>query len=244
MGPTYGWSGRQLNFNRSQMGIEDGGLGDSGEELTGVLIAGNDFNYVQSHAEALAASRQYNIISCSSQALEAAQVAYLPHTAIDLLLGLERNDGHSLEYYKTFTPAMQHVLQNYTSRGGRLLVSGAYVGSDMMGDGEQQFLRNVLKCQYTGRNKSFTDVVFGLNTSVQYWNKLNEEHYAATSVDILQPVGNAYTAMQYANGHSAAVAYKGGDYATFVMGFPLECIRDEQQRASIMQGIMNFLIHK
>lgn len=244
LGPTYGWSGRQLNFNRSQMGVEDGGLGDSGEELTGMLIAGNDFNYVQTHAEALAASRQYNIISCSSQALEASQVTYLPHAAIDLILGLERNDGHSLEYYKTFTPAMQHILQNYTSRGGRLLVSGAYVGSDMMGDGEQRFLSSVLKCQYTGRNKSFTDVVFGLNTSVQYWNKLNEEHYAATSVDILQPVGKAYTAMQYANGNSAAVAYKGNDYATFVMGFPLECIRDAQQRTSILQGIMSFLIHK
>ena len=50
--------------------------------------------------------------------------------------------------------------------------------------------------------------------------------------------------MQYANGNSAAVAYKGNDYATFVMGFPLECIRDAQQRTSILQGIMSFLIHK
>ena len=53
-GPTLGWSGRQINFDRKQMGVEDGGLGNSGEELTGMLIAGNDFNYVMTHAKAIA----------------------------------------------------------------------------------------------------------------------------------------------------------------------------------------------
>ena len=38
---------------------------------------------------------------------------------------------------------------------------------------------------------------------------LNRHHYAATHVEILHPQGQAYCAMQYADGTSAAVAYDG-----------------------------------
>jgi hypothetical protein len=48
--------------------------------------------------------------------------------------------------------------------------------------------------------------------------------------------------MQYADGQDAAVAYKGKDYRSFVMGFPFECIKDEQKQRSIMRGILNFLL--
>jgi hypothetical protein len=51
----------------------------------------------------------------------------------------------------------------------------------------------------------------------------------------------AYTAMEYADGYGAAVAYQGKDYRAFVMGFPFECIKDAQKRSSIMQGLLNYL---
>ena len=88
------------------MGVEDGGLGNSGEELTGMLIAGNDFNYVMTHAKAIASAKQYNIVSCSSEAVEMGKVNLIGYDAVDLLLGLERHDGHSLKAYKTFTTHM------------------------------------------------------------------------------------------------------------------------------------------
>ena len=240
-GPTYGWSGRQQNFDRSQMGIENGGLGYSGEELTGMLIAGNDFNYVQTHAKAIAATGRYHIASCASEALETGRIKN-HYDAVDLLLGLERNDGHSLRYYKTFNSSMQYMFRQLTAHGTSLLVSGAYVGSDMLSDGERQFLATMLKCRYSGRNQAATNEVRGLGTNLFYWSQLNEQHYAATATDILQPVGHAYTAMQYADGSDAAIAYPGSDYRSFVMGFPFECIQDSKKRASIMNGILNFLI--
>ena len=240
-GPTYGWSGRQLNFDRSQMGVEDGGLGYSGEELTGMLIAGNDFNYVKTHADAISATGRYNIISCSGDAFESGRIS-ADYDAVDLILGLERNDGHSLNYYKTFTPSMQYMLKKVTSQGKALLVSGAYTGSDMQTAGDQQFLSDVLKCQLGGRYTADSNQVLGLGTSMHYWNRLNEEHYAATSADILQPRQPAFAAMQYADGNDAAIAYPGSDYRLFVMGFPFECIQDRLKRSSIMNGILNFLM--
>ena len=224
------------------MGLETGGLGETGEEFTGMLMAGNDFNYVKTHAEAIADTRQYNIASCSSEAFELSQMHHDRYAAIDLILGLERNDGHSLNYYKTFSTTMQHALKRHTDRGGALLVSGAYIGSDMVTDSEQRFLANVLKCQYAGPSQSPTNSIKGLGTSFNYWKELNETHYAATSVDILQPMKPAFTSMQYDDGYSAAVAYRGSDYRLFVMGFPFECIQSGAKRSSIMRGILNYLL--
>ena len=240
-GPTLGWSGRQINFDRKQMGVENGGLGNSGEELTGMLIAGNDFNYVMTHAKAIASAKQYNIVSCSSETVETGKVNLIGYDAVDLLLGLERHDGHSLKAYKTFTSHMQDALKRYTTHGGALLVSGAYVGTDMTLDADRQFLQNVLKSSWGGRSQTKDNKVKGLGTEMTYWKALNEEHYAATSADILQPVKPAFTAMQYADGYGAAIAYR-SNCRLFVMGFPFECIEGEHKQASVMRGILNYLL--
>lgn len=240
-GPTLGWSGRQINFDRTQMGIEDGGLGDTGEELTGMLIAGNNFNYVMTHAKAIASAKKYNIVSCSSDAVETGKVNLIGYDGVDLLLGLERNDGHSVQSYKTFSTLMQNALQRYTTHGGALLVSGAYIGTDMTQESDRRFLQTILKSSWGGRSQATDNKIKGLGTEMAYWKTLNEEHYAATSADILQPVKPAYTAMQYADGYGAAVAYR-GNYRLFVMGFPFECIQGEQKQAGIMKGILNYLL--
>lgn len=241
-GPTYGWAGRQTNFDRSQMGIENGGLGYGGSELTGMLIAGNDFNYVKTHAEAIASTRRYNIVSSSAQALETTKITPGRCAMLDLILGLERSDGHSLVFYKGINTSMQYVLKAFTSLGGALMVSGAYLGSDMLTDQEQQFLATTLKCRYGGRSQTQESTIRGLGTSMQFWNQLNEQHYAAVSTDILHPVNPAFTAMQYADGYGAAVAYKGSDYRVFAMGFPFECIQERQKQTAIMRGILSFLL--
>lgn len=240
-GPTLGWSGRQINFDRTQMGIEDGGLGDTGEELTGMLIAGNNFNYVMTHAKAIASAKKYNIVSCSSEAVETGKVNLIGYDGVDLLLGLERNDGHSVQSYKTFSTLMQNALQRYTTHGGALLVSGAYIGTDMTQESDRRFLQTILKSSWGGRSQATDNKIKGLGTEMAYWKTLNEEHYAATSADILQPVKPAYTAMQYADGYGAAVAYR-GNYRLFVMGFPFECIQGDQKQAGIMKGILNYLL--
>ena len=240
-GPTFGWSGRQVNYSRAEMGIENGGLGSTGDELAGMLIAGNDFNYVTTHAHAIATAKRYNIVSCSSEAVEKGEVNLTDYDAVDLLLGLERSDGHSVKEYKTFSTAMQKALEHYANHSGAMLVSGAYIGTDMSSAEERQFLKTTLKSSWGGRSQTTDSMVKGLGTEMAYWKALNEEHYAATSADILQPVKPAYTAMQYADGYGAAVAYQ-GSCKLFVMGFPFECIKGEQKQATIMRGIMNFLL--
>ena len=206
------------------------------------FVAGNEFNYVTTHAKAIASAQEYNIVSASDKVIEDGKVKLKNYPLVDLVLGLERNDGHSLVYYKTFTKSMRKTLTDYTRRGGALLVSGAYIGTDIMGTEEERFVSEILKCTYGGQYRAENNQVNGLGTVIPYYNMLNEEHYAATSADILRPAAPAFTVMQYADGQDAAVAYKGKDYRSFTMGFPFECIKDEQKQGSIMRGILNFLL--
>ncbi|MBQ4485156.1 MAG: xanthan lyase [Prevotella sp.] len=245
-GLTAGWSGRQQCFDRMKMGIEGpGGLGFCGDEMAGYYIQGNTFDYVRTHAKAIATAKQYNIVSCSREALEDGDIHRKRYDCIDLILGVQKHDHHALKSYKTFTLELQRMLQRFLKQHGRLLVSGAFVASDMQSPHEQQFLAENLRIMFGGTQWNALgqrSLIVGLGMKFNIFNQLNDKHYAATASDIVQPLSTAYCAMQYADGTSAAVAYEGSDCKVFSVGFPLECIREQAAREGIFRGIMNFLL--
>ena len=245
-GPVAGWAGRQANFNKAMMGKEGpSALGYGGEELVGKVIAGNDFNYVKDHAEALRHAGKYNIVSCNSKAVEYGEVNLSKYAMVDLLLGNEKDDGHSLYYYKTFKPALRQQLTKYLNNRGKLFVSGSYLASDMQGVDEQDWLKNNLKITFDGANyDNYNSVVSGMGMSFDVYRTINEQHYGAYTPDYILPVDNAFSTLTYADGKTAAVAYKGTDNSVFTLSFPFECIKDAPTRNSIMKGIVNFLMKK
>ena len=245
-GRTAGWLGYQTCFNKAAMGKESTtGLGFTDETLAGQFIAGNDFNYIRTHATAIANVKQYNIVSCSSEALETNEVIPLKYDMMDLILGLEKNDGHSLRPYQALSPMLRQHLQLFTSRGGALLVSGSYVGSDMSMPADRRYLEEVLKCRYMGTDADTLqrDSITGLGTTFKFFRRLNAQHYAATHPDVLEPVAPAFCAMRYGDQQSACVAYNGNDYKAMTLGFPFECIEAEYVRLALMKGILKFLLH-
>ncbi len=241
-GRTAGLLGHQRGFDIRKIGVEGStGLGYTSDDMLGRFVGGNEFDYVRTHASAIYHAGKYNIVSCSSDAIEG--VPLYKNDVVDLILGLERNDGHSLVPYKSFTPALRSALAQYAAEGGRVLASGAYLGSDMLLSEEQRFCAEVLKFEYAGQYRMSGETINGLGTSFDFYHLLNEDHYAATSCDIIMPAEKkAFPAMAYADGTSAAVAYRDRKYRSFTMGFPLECIKNDQKRAAIMKGILNFLL--
>ena len=243
-GPMPGWAGKQTIFDNNLRGREgENALGFCTDELTGRFIAGNDFDQVRVHATAIHAAGIYNIISSSSEAVESGRTKLNQANCVDLMLGLEKDDGHSLLIYKTFSAAMRQQLQAFVKKNGRLMVSGAYIGSDMKTKAEQQFLSDVLKLTYGGSARNTPNsMVNGLGMKFDTFRTINEQHYAAVAPDVLQHTGKSICAMQYADGRSAAVAYSGKDFRTFTIGFPFECICSEADRKAIMKGILNYLL--
>lgn len=242
LGGTFGWCGRQTNFARptSDKNISDT-FGTSDNSFTGMLIAGNTQDYVQSHAETLAATGRYTIVSCQSDAIDNGTTAISDCDAVDLILGLEKNDSNSLVRYKTFSQRMQQSLKDYTAHGGALFVSGANVASDMTDRHEQQFLADVLKCRYDGKVNSTKDSISGMGQQCTYHHTINEQHYAAIHPDKLQATGKGYAALTYNGVGYAAVVYNGNDYRAMTCGFPIECIKEHDSREKLIRDIFHFL---
>ena len=138
---------------------------------------------------------------------------------------------------------MQTLLTAYANHGGAIMVSGSYIGSDMTFEIEKLFLNNVLKLSYTPSDSIVSsNAVHGLGMNMTFYQTPNEEHYAAQWPEVLCPNPSAMCAMQYANGTSAAVAYKDNHYRCFTMGFPFECIIDQKNKELLMRGILNYLL--
>ena len=204
------------------------------------FLAGNDFNYTTEHVRAIATMKKFSVASCSSECIGMGDVTLSKYRLLDLILGNQRNDGYSLKRAPSISPIMRSELRYF---GGALLVSGSYVGSDNQASADSTFLAETLYTDYVCKYKDQSDsaqVVTGMGVDFDVYRALNEDHYASTSSDVLQPLGNAFPAMLYADGSTAAIACK--ERRSFVMGFPLECIRTEEQRGLCMRSVLKFLL--
>lgn len=244
-GLTAGWNGRQQCFDKSRAGSEgEGSLGYCGDELAGRFIMGNNRDGSVCHVKDIAMSGAYNVVGCSLEALDNNLVKLDHYNLVDIAFGLQRNDGHSLVVYKTFSETLQSKLRSYAKSGGRILVSGAYVGSDMTQPHERSFMSDVLKTTFTGTDTNAgNNMVDGLGLSFDIIRQINDRHFAATSVDRIAACdGRSFAAMRYQDGSTAGVAYDGTDYKSFVMGYPYECINNVRTRQQVMKGLLGFLL--
>lgn len=244
-GLTAGWNGRQQCFDKSRAGSEgEGSLGYCGDELAGRFIMGNNRDGSVCHVKDIAMSGAYNVVGCSLEALDNNLVKLDHYNLVDIAFGLQRNDGHSLVVYKTFSETLQSKLRSYAKSGGRILVSGAYVGSDMTQPHESSFMSDVLKTTFTGTDTNAgNNMVDGLGLSFDIIRQINDRHFAATSVDRIAACdGRSFAAMRYQDGSTAGVAYDGTDYKSFVMGYPYECINNVRTRQQVMKGLLGFLL--
>jgi hypothetical protein len=243
---TAAYAGAQLNFDASAAAVEGpDGLGYCGHELMGTVIAGNSFDYPCLHGAALAANG-YAYSSCSRDALLSGEVNAADYDAVDYICGLQREAPQDLVTAKTFDAATRQWMTGYLHGGGRLLVSGSFIGSDMQRDDEKTFTRDLLKYVGAGSNRAdSTSTVDGLNLSLPLRRTPSAEGYCLQSPDILIPTGTtAFSAFAYGNGRSAGIAYGGSDYRVVAMGFPFESITDAEVRRKAAGAIFTFLTRK
>lgn len=250
--------GSQKEFNRSLPWLDDdsGGFGDShGNEET-TVIAGNTFDYIALHGDAILKAG-YSFESCSRESFNtfASDISF-----VDLILGKQRQTklGSGKIYplcFKTFTPEVQQLLTAYAQQGTSIFVSGAYVASDLWNnklakpqEADLAFAKNILKYQWrnskaaiTGRLSTVRSPLNLTKTEYTYAHTLNPNTYIVESPDAIEPAcDSAYTVMRYPeNNLSVAVAYR-GTYKTFVMGIPFESIMDSVKREKLMAEIIRF----
>ena len=113
---------------------------------------GNTFDYPALHGKTLA-EMGYSYVSTSVAALD----SIADYDLVDVILGKQKTYimGHDTSFH--CMPAhLQHALTHYLQHGGRLLLSGAYIASDMQGKEDAAFTKNQLHYEFRTTNASKT----------------------------------------------------------------------------------------
>ena len=255
--------GSQYEFRRSIEWKDDDapGFGASRSDYETMNIAGNSFDYPAVHGEALM-NAGYSFVSCSQQALENnynTEGYYL----MDLILGKQKEiktgSGLKPTRFKIYTQGLMNALRAFTGKGGSVMMTGSYVGSDLWdnaagNDDEagKAFVKQVLGFEGLNGRASLDGTIYtvdspdrGLSSdgAWSFVNKLNDLQYAVESPDAIRASDSrGFTWMRYGeNGLPAAIASDRGGYRTVVMGFPLEAVTTAQERSSLMNRIMEYL---
>ena len=263
--------GNQHEYRRHIPWMDDdsAGFGASDSDYETKEIAGNTFDYPFSHGIAWMRAG-YNFVSASRSAVEERRIAMNHYTVADLICGKQLTtqvgrQGASALRYQVFPKGLRDQITDFTRVGGNLLVSGAYVGSDLWEPVFSFPVDSTLKADYFDPAKKFaTEVLhyrwmtnsaavrgqvrgeqnpFGFTrNSLYYFNQqLDKKLYCVESPDGLMPVGDgASTIFRYAeNNISAGVAYQ-GDYKTVILGFPVETIETQEEINCLIDEIANF----
>lgn len=254
----FSYIGSQEIYDRSLCRAEDPekAVGGCRNDLEGVVLSGNSFDYPHLHGKAIAAAG-YSYVSTSLEAFTSPDFSVGEYGAIDLILGQQRTSrlahGASGHEFRVFPTALQEKLHQATETGISLLVSGCYVASDLWEseastNADRTFAREVLRYEYATGRATTQGRVRGISPALPIGNcrfnqQVGEEIYAAKSPDALHPVGDgAFPFARYAeNGLTAGVGSEGNGYRTAVLGFPIETITSDNERNRLMDAILNFL---
>ena len=253
-GYDISYTGRQYDFSVESPWLDDDapGFGASHATHEDEVVAGNTFDFVRTHGEAiLDAGYAFDSASDESVMDDADELRF--YAAIDLILGEEKRTGRPRSdsaYFAAFPEQLQSRLRNFAAGGGALLVTGAYVGSDLASTAaDSAFAAEVLRIRLQTDNAAATGDVFSIRNEFglrfddfRFVTDLNSHQYAVESPDAIEPVGDAVRILRYTeNNKSAAVAFDETSRG-IIAGFPFEAIDSPEARAAFMRTALDFLL--
>lgn len=232
---------------------DDAGFGASWVDQAGNVVAGNRFDYCAVHGAALLACGH----SFCSQSLGAfLRDADEDATFVDLICGKQASTrtgrGTSGLRFEVFPAALREKLAHLRSRGGRLLISGAAIASDIWrpnvdtGRSEEEtaalkrFVADTLGYRFSSAFACRNGSVDGM----PFWNRPNPWEYCVENPDGLRPVSGGQIVFRYDDSASgAAVRYhdEASGYRLFAAGFPLEILKNTRDREKLMQVALDWL---
>jgi len=157
--------------------------------------------------------------------------------------------------YTVFSKEMQKSLKDYSSRGGNMLISGAYIGTDVWSQiypvqvdstfraETGRFVKETLGYRYVtgkasrkGAAKPVVNKTVAGLPACEITMQKNPSIYCIESPDGIAPASkSAQTIYRYSDsGISAGVAYEGDGYRCISLGFPLETLKDPEDIHNII----------
>ncbi|MBN1383507.1 MAG: N-acetylmuramoyl-L-alanine amidase, partial [Elusimicrobia bacterium] len=137
-GTDFSKVGNQYNFNRDEKWLDDDnpGWGSSNADTEGTAIPGNNFSYPSIHGKAfLNANRSF--ISISNESFEKMHEQNIKQfNVIDLIFGEQKGTPDFKKTdridFRVFSNGIMQKLEYFALNKGNILLSGAYIGTDMI----------------------------------------------------------------------------------------------------------------
>ena len=237
-----GFSGEQTCFTKSTIGKEtEDGLGFSNRQMNGKIVTGNTFDYPHTHGKAVAELKGWSFVSCSKEAFEE-MGSTSGYTIIDIIGGLQKEDW-SLTSKPLFSEGMKNQLKTFLNKGGKVLLTGAYIASGLTNNADSIFASRWLKyCDGERTSDSIPVVIRQDKMSYEIYTDANKYSYAVQHPSGLIGVNGSIPLADF-DGQDicAAVAYGRGKYRVVCSSVPLECIKDEKLRNKTMEQYIKFL---
>ena len=248
-------AGSVNQFDRSAIWTDDDnpGFGGSFTDQGGTRVAGNTFDFPAAHGRALLRAG-YAFASTSAEAFHGQTDAF----AMDLICGKQVTTrigrGAIEDRYPVFSDSLQVAIRRFTEKGGSVVLSGAYIGTDAWStvfpvqkapESTRQFIQDVLGYKWvtnfgdtSGKADAAGNAPFRL-PAVSYNREWSPLIYRVESPDGIEPASEKAKALLRYQGTriTAATAYEGKGYRCVAFGFPLET---SPQLAEILAATMKF----
>jgi len=253
--------GAQFEFRRNLEWRDDDapGFGACRSNYETQNVAGNTFNYPTLHGSAIMKAG-YAFVSTSVKAVEDGYVDLSQYASVDVIMGKQKETqtgrGAKPSRYKALTSKLMNVLTAYTRNGGNVLMTGAYVASDIWdkenpAQNEINFAKNVMGYTWVDGRATLRGEVYSVNSALkmsdgmcnlQFHNTLNSDFYAVESPDAIKASDErGATILRYSeNNIPAGIASDRYGYKTVVVGFPFETIKNDNERNEFMNRVLNF----
>ncbi|MBO5672905.1 MAG: xanthan lyase [Paludibacteraceae bacterium] len=191
---------------------------------------GNTFDYPAMHGKVLA-EMGYSYVSTSAAALD----SIAGYDAVDVILGKQKTIVMGSDTSFHCMPAhLQHALTHYLQHGGRLLLSGAHIASDMQGKEDAAFTKNQLHYEFrcthasrTGKVRIERELTKGNYT---YRTEPNETMLHTENADGIFPANGGVVVARFPEANVAAAighdATAEGGSKTLCWSFMLESAHD------------------
>ncbi len=196
--PSY--IGEQIDFDKRHewKSDDDCGYGMCANDYAGRYVVGNTFDYPAMHGEVLAAMG-YSYVSCSLGALD----RLVDEDLVDVVLGKEAAGVGAL------SSAQRKEIARYLHGGGRLILSGAYIGSGTRDAEALTWARTELHYMPQAAKASKNGLVEmqlrGRETDTyQLYTEPNEWRIACEAPDAIEPVGIGTRVGSYADSFQTA----------------------------------------
>lgn len=258
--------GRTFEFRRNIPWMDDdaAGFGASRANYEDKVLAGNTYDYIYTHGQAVREAG-YGFTSSSASAFASRPVSKDDARVVDLILGkqkeIAKGRGVYGTRYKTFDAALQSKIEAMTKAGTSFFVSGAFVATDLWdnpfsdketAERDRRFATEVLGYHWRVGQATVEGSAYQVQTRFDELNAeaiypfhatLNGESYAAESPDSFYApdAKKGCTFMRYSeNNLVAGTAFDNGAYRTVVIGFPFETISDAEARTALMNRVLRF----